>query len=116
MVKDSARLNGLTSLSITKLDVLTGLEKVKICVGYDLEGRRIAARPASLKRLAQCTPIYEELTGWQADISAAKAFDDLPAETRAYLKRVEEIVEVPLSIVSVGPMRDQTIVLKDLFE
>ncbi|MEE9610777.1 MAG: adenylosuccinate synthase, partial [Desulfatiglandales bacterium] len=84
MVRDSVRLNGLTSLSITKLDVLTGLESLKICVGYDLQGKRINARPASLKRLAECTPIYEELSGWQDDISSARELDQLPSQARVY--------------------------------
>ncbi len=115
MVRDSVRFNGLTSLSITKLDVLTGLETLKICVGYDYQGERVDARPASLKKLAQCTPIYEELQGWEEDIAPARQMDQLPAPTRNYLHRIEEITEVPLSIISVGPMREQTIILRDPF-
>jgi len=115
MMKDSTRLNGLTSLSITKLDVLSGLEKVKFCVAYDFQGDRIYSRPASLKRLAQCAPVYEELPGWQEDISPARSLGQLPQEARDYLRRIEEITEVPLSVVSVGPMRDQTIELMDQF-
>jgi len=115
VVRDSARLNGLTSLSITKLDVLTGLETLKICVAYDLEGRRIQARPASLTKLARCKPIYEELPGWKEEISSVRERNQLPAETKAYLKRIEEMTEVPLSIISVGPGREQTIVVKDPF-
>jgi adenylosuccinate synthase len=115
MARDSARLNGLTSLGITKLDVLTGLEKLKICVGYVCQGKRIDSRPASLKRLARCEPIYEELPGWEEDISPATNLDQLPPQTRDYLKRIEEITEVPLSIVSVGPGREQTIVCRDPF-
>jgi adenylosuccinate synthase len=115
MVRDSVRLNGLTSLSITKLDVLTGLDTLKICVGYDFQGERINARPASLNKLAECTPIYEELPGWQDDISSARELDQLPSQARDYLKRIEDLTEVPLSIISVGPMREQTIVLKDPF-
>ncbi|MDY7034566.1 MAG: adenylosuccinate synthase [Thermodesulfobacteriota bacterium] len=115
MVRDSVRYNGLTSLSITKLDVLSGLETLKICSGYKFKGKRIESRPASLKRLAQCTPIYEELPGWQEDIASARKIDQLPEKTRTYLKRIEEITETPLSIISVGPVREQTIVLKDLF-
>ena len=112
MVRDSVRLNGLTSLSITKLDILTGLKKLKICVGYEVEGERIDSRPASLRRLAQCVPIYEELPGWQDDISSANELDQLPPQARDYLKRIEEITEVPFSIISVGPMRKQTIMVK----
>jgi adenylosuccinate synthase len=115
VIRDSVRLNGLSSLSITKLDVLTGLEKLKICTGYDLGGQRVTSTPASLQSLAQCAPIYEELPGWQEDISSVRERDRLPAETRAYLKRIEEITETPLSIISVGPGREQTIVLKDPF-
>ena len=115
ILRDSVRLNGLSSLGITKLDVLTGLETLKICVGYECQGQRIESRPASLKRLAQCTPIYEEMPGWQEDIASAGEFDQLPNQAKDYLKRIEEISEVPISIISVGPMRDQTIVLKDPF-
>jgi adenylosuccinate synthase len=115
MIRDSVRFNGLTSLSITKLDVLTGLEKLKICVGYEFQGKRIDSRPASLKKLAQCIPVYEDLPGWHDDISDAREIDRLPTETRDYLKRIEEITEVPLSIISVGPMREQTIMLRDPF-
>ncbi|MBW2130427.1 MAG: adenylosuccinate synthase [Deltaproteobacteria bacterium] len=116
MARDSARLNGLTSLGITKLDVLTGLEKLRICVAYDCRGERLDSRPANLRKLAQCVPVYEELPGWQEDISSARTFDRLPEPTRNYLKRIEEITGVPLSIVSVGPGRDQTILLRDPFE
>jgi adenylosuccinate synthase len=116
MVRDSVRLNGLTTLSMTKLDVLTGLERLKICVGYDLEGAKIDSRPASLKKLARCSPIYEEMPGWQEDVSKARSIDRLPEQARAYLQRIEEIAEVPFSIISVGPGREQTISLKEPFE
>ena len=84
-------------------------------MGYDFQGERINARPASLNKLAECTPIYEELPGWQDDISSARELDQLPSQARGYLKRIEDLTEVPLSIISVGPMREQTIVLKDPF-
>jgi adenylosuccinate synthase len=115
MVRDSVRLNGLTSLSITKLDVLSGLDTLRLCVGYELQGERIDARPASLKVLARCQPIYEEMPGWQEDISAARAFDHLPPQAQVYLRRIEAFCEIPLSIISVGAMRDQTIVMKNPF-
>jgi len=115
MLSDSIRYNGLTSLSVTKLDVLTGLDKIRICVAYDLNGERIDYIPASLKTLAQCTPIFEEVPGWKEEISHAVNIDQLPFEARDYLKRIEEITEVPLSIVSVGPRREQTIELTDPF-
>lgn len=115
MVRDSARLNGLDSLSITKLDVLSGLDTLKICTAYEVDGERIDSRPASLNKLARCQPVYEELPGWKEDITSARKLDELPQITRDYLSRIEEITEVPLSIVSIGPMREQTIVLKEPF-
>lgn len=115
VIQDSVRLSGLDSLAITKLDVLTGVEKLKICVGYELDGERITARPASLKKLAGCTPVYMEIPGWQEDISEARQLDQLPPQTHAYLETIEEITGVPISIISVGPGREETIMIQDLF-
>jgi adenylosuccinate synthase len=112
VVRDSARLNGLDSLAITKLDVLTGLESLKICVGYEIDGERVDQRPASLKRMAACTPIYEEFSGWQDNISGANEVDQLPEEARTYIKAIEDISGIPASIISVGPGRDETIIVK----
>jgi adenylosuccinate synthase len=114
-VKDAARLNGLTSLSVTKLDVLTGLKTLKIGVTYELDGKRIDSMPASLKKLSRCVPVYEELPGWQEDIASAVKWNDLPAAARSYLNRIEEVVKVPFSIISVGPGREESIVLMDPF-
>jgi adenylosuccinate synthase len=115
MLRDSVRLNGLTSLSVTKLDVLTGLKRLKICVGYEFDGKTLYSIPSSLQRLAQCTPIYEEMPGWREDISSARTLDQLPDTARSYLKRIEDVTETPFSIISVGAARDQTIVLQDPF-
>jgi adenylosuccinate synthase len=115
MLKDSIRYNGLTSLSITKLDVLTGLDEIKICVAYELNGKKIEHMPASLKNLAQCTPVYEKMPGWKEDITSARELDHLPWEAKDYLKKIEQITGIPLAIVSVGPMREQTIELMDMF-
>jgi len=112
VVRDSARLNGLDSLAITKLDVLTGLKTLKICVGYEIEGKRVDHRPASLKKTAMCTPLYKELPGWEDNISAAREVDQLPEEARSYIKAIENITGVPVSIISVGPGRDETIIVK----
>jgi len=114
-VKDAARLNGLTSLSVTKLDVLTGLKTLKIGVAYELDGKRVESMPASLKKISRCVPVYEELPGWQEDITSARKWNDLPAAARNYLKRIEEVIEVPFSILSVGPGREESIILKDPF-
>lgn len=115
IVRNAVRLNGLTGLAITKLDVLGGLEELKICTGYEVKGNRLNEFPASLKVLAECTPLYETLPGWSDDISTIRQFGDLPQTTKTYLKRVEELSETPIQIVSVGPGRDETIVLKNPF-
>ena len=113
MMKDSIRYNGLNSIGMTKLDVLTGLDVIKVCVAYDLDGKEIDYMPASLKDLARCKPVYKEFPGWKEDISSAKSIDELPEEAKNYIKSLEEIMEVPFSIISIGPMRDQTIELMD---
>jgi len=116
MLKDSILYNGLTSICVTKLDVLTGLDRIRICVAYNINGKRIDHMPADIRSLAQCEPVYEELPGWNEDISNAGDMDQLPGRTRDYLERIEEITGVPLSIVSVGPQREQTIELMDPFK
>lgn len=115
VLRDSARLNGLTGLAITKLDVLTGLDPLKICIAYELDGRRLECVPAALSALERCRPLYEELPGWQEDISGVLKYADLPKAAQAYLKRITELSGVPIQIVSVGPDREQTMVLKNPF-
>jgi adenylosuccinate synthase len=115
VVRDSVRLNGLNSLAITKLDVLSGLKTLRICVGYELAGERINHRPVSLKQMAQCVPIYEELPGWEEEISRARRLDELPSQAQTYVKTIEEISEVPISIVSVGAEREDTVLIHDPF-
>jgi len=115
VVRDSARLNGLDSLAITKLDVLTGLETLKICVNYEFEGERIDQRPASLKKMAQCSPVYMELSGWQEDISQAREMSQLPQQARVYVGAIEELAGIPISIISVGAGREETIVVENPF-
>lgn len=112
ILNNAVRLNGLTGLAITKLDVLDGLESVKICTGYEYQGEIIKDFPASLDVLAACQPVYETLPGWAEDISALKKLEDLPRNARSYLDRVSELAEIVIDVVSVGPDRDQTIVLK----
>ncbi len=115
MLRNAVRLNGLTGLVITKLDVLGGLDELKICTGYQYAEKVLEDFPASLKVLEECEPIYETLPGWSEDISNVKSYDDLPRNTRNYLKRIEEITETTVQIVSVGPGREETIVLSNPF-
>ena len=116
MVNNAVRLNGLTGLAITKLDVLDGFETLNICTGYEVNGERIKDFPASLKTLAACKPIYETLPGWPEDITGCTRLEGLPENTRNYLNRLEEITETPIEIVSVGPGRDQTILVRNPFK
>jgi adenylosuccinate synthase len=115
LVRNAVRHNGLSGIGITKLDVLGGLEILKICTSYDYKGKVLDDFPADLNVLAECKPIYEELPGWTEDISHIRDFEDLPANTRHYLKRIEELAETPIDIVSIGPGREETIVIKNPF-
>ena len=114
MLKYSARLNSLDYLAITRLDILDQMPVIKMCVGYELNGEMIKNIPASLNILSNVTPIYEEFEGWMTDISGIREYDKLPANAKKYLERLSEVAGVPLGIVSVGPNREQTIVLKEL--
>lgn len=109
ILRYAARVNGLTQLAITKLDVLSGLDPVRLCVAYDYRGERVEHFPADGNTLAECTPIYEEMPGWDEDITAARELDDLPAAARAYIGRIEELAGVRVSMASVGPEREQVI-------
>lgn len=114
-VKYAARINGLHSLAITKLDVLNELEKVKICVGYEYKGEIIKEFPRSIKVLRECKPIYEELSGWQQEIGDIRNYDDLPIKTRDYLACIAEFTQVKIGLISVGPHREQTIISQNYF-
>jgi adenylosuccinate synthase len=115
LLRESVRLSSVGSLAVTKLDVLCGLERLKLCTAYRLEGRIRETMPPEAEDLALCEPVYEELPGWKAEISAARRLEDLPREARDYLARIEALCGVPVSLVSVGPARDQTILLQDVF-
>ena len=116
LVRQAVRVSGITSLAVTKLDVLTGLDKLKICVGYKSpSGDYTHAAPASLKALAGCEPVYEEFDGWKEEILYAKEINELPANARKYLKRMEELAEAKIILASVGPGREDTIILEDPF-
>ena len=109
VVRYAARVNSLTELAMTKLDVLDGFDPIRLCVGYRLAdgGGEIDEFPADLASLERCEPVYEDHAGWEGSTAGARAWSDLPAAARAYLERIEELVEVPIRIVSVGQGRDQ---------
>ncbi len=115
-LRHSKRVAGIDALSLNLLDVFSGLKTVKIAVAYELDGQKIDYYPASLKELERCKPIYEELPGWNEDITKVTKLEDLPENARHFLSRVSELVGVPLVTVSVGPDREQTIVLKNPWE
>ncbi len=115
MLKNAARLNGLTGLVITKLDVLDGLDEIKICTGYEHSGTVYDAFPPAIKTLEECTPVYESHPGWTENISRIKDYADFPENTKKYLDRIRELSGVDIKIVSVGPDREATIVLDNLF-
>ncbi|WP_238886531.1 adenylosuccinate synthase [Clostridium sp. YIM B02551] len=112
ILKTTVRVCGLTSLVVTKIDTLAGLDKIKMCVGYKFEDKVIDYFPASLEDLAKCEPVYEEFDGWDESIEEARSYDELPENAKIYLRRIEEITGVKIDIVSVGPKRDQTIRVK----
>jgi len=110
----ATRVNGITDYFLTKLDVLSSLETVPVCVGYTVDGKRTHDMPMTQSDLARAEPIYEELPGWWEDISDARTFDDLPAKARDYVLRLEELAGAHVSCIGVGPGRDQTIVRRDV--
>ena len=109
------RVSGISDFAFTKLDVLTGMEKIKICTGYRHKGEILTEFPQSLKVLAECEAVYEELPGWQDNITQVNKFDELPVEARQYVLRIEELTGVPVTLLAVGPGRDQTIVRSTIF-
>lgn len=112
VLRHSARLNSLSGLVVTRLDILSGFETVKVAVGYELEGTRVESVPQDAMEFAKAKPIYEELPGWSGDLRGVRRFEDLPHTCRDYLARMEQFTGVPVAIVSVGPDREETIVVR----
>ncbi|MEN6414071.1 MAG: adenylosuccinate synthase [Veillonellales bacterium] len=115
VVRYAGYINGLDYLAITRLDILDKLPTVKICVGYQYKGNILSEFPASLKVLGEVKPVYEELPGWQSDISGARTYAELPENARRYVERLSKAAGIPLGIISVGPDREQTIILHEMF-
>ena len=113
VLRHAVRVNGLTSIALTKVDVLSGLKSVKVCTGYRLGDQILDTVPAARGALDRVQPLYEELPGWSADVTGARTWRELPVEARAYVNRVEQLAGVPVSLVSVGPGRSQTIERRD---
>ncbi|MFA6313232.1 MAG: adenylosuccinate synthase [Sterolibacterium sp.] len=115
-LKRSIQINGVSGLCVTKLDVLDGVEELKLCVGYKLEGVFTDILPVGAEELSRCEPVYQTLPGWKRSTVGVKTLDDLPAMARDYLKRIEEVCAVPVDMISTGPDREETIVLRHPFK
>jgi len=112
VLRYASRVNGLDYLALTKLDILSGLEEIPVCIGYEMNGEQVKGFPSDSSLLYQCAPVCETLRGWQADISGARKADDLPVNARRYMEFIEEQVKVPVMVATVGPHREQTIWFK----
>jgi adenylosuccinate synthase len=111
----SVRINGLSSMAVTKLDCFSDLKKIKLCTHYEIDGEKTENYPTDLERLEKAKPVYEEMDGWCCDISGITNFEDLPENAKKYAKRLEELTGIPISILSTGPKRSQTMILKEEF-
>ncbi|WP_293776760.1 adenylosuccinate synthase [uncultured Oxalicibacterium sp.] len=116
LLKRSVQINGVTGMCLTKLDVMDGLETIRLCTGYMLNGKKIDIFPVGAEDAAGCEAIYEEMPGWKETTVGAKSLDVLPANARAYINRIEELVGVPIDMISTGPDREETIVLRHPFK
>jgi adenylosuccinate synthase len=114
-VRYSVRFNGLAAVALTRLDVLDTLVSIKICTAYELDGQITHTMPANEKVLSRCRPVYEELPGWQQSTAHVRAFDDLPSQAQAFIKRVEKLLECPVDLISVGPEREQIVIVNPIF-
>ncbi|WP_136796620.1 MULTISPECIES: adenylosuccinate synthase [Desulfosediminicola] len=116
VAKDAVRLNGITGFAITKLDVLSGHKNIKMANAYELNGKTVHAMPSNINAAAAVKPVYEDLPGWSEEIAGVRNFDDLPTAAKDYIKRIEDFTEVKAQIVSVGPDRNETLLLENPFE
>jgi adenylosuccinate synthase len=110
------QINGVSGMCLTKLDVLDGLETLQLCTGYQLDGKKVDIFPVGAADAARCQPIYEEMPGWKESTVGAQSLDALPVNARAYIKRIEELVGIPIDMISTGPDRKETIVLRHPFK
>jgi adenylosuccinate synthase len=114
-VRYAAALNSFDYLAVTRLDVLDDMDEIQVCTGYEYEGKPLEEYPADLNLLEKVTPVYRTFPGWKTAISDIRSYSELPEKARNYLEAVSELIGVPVGIVSVGPSREQTIVVKDVF-
>ncbi|MEO8040739.1 MAG: adenylosuccinate synthetase, partial [Betaproteobacteria bacterium] len=115
-LRRSVQINGVSGLCVTKLDVLDGMETLQVGVGYVMEGERYDILPVGAEELAQCEPVYEEVPGWSQSTVGVKRYEDLPAAAHSYLRMIERVCGVPIDMISTGPDREETIILRHPFE
>jgi len=115
LVRQTCAVSGVSGIALTKLDVLDGFETLKICTAYELDGKRLNYLPTAADEQARCTPVYEEMPGWSESTEGARSWNDLPANAIKYVKRVEELIECPVALLSTSPERDDTILVTDPF-
>jgi len=115
LVRQSAKINGLNGIALTKLDVLDGFETLQVCTGYELDGKTLDRLPASTADQARVTPVYEEMEGWSGSTRGARSWADLPAEAVKYVRRIEELIEAPVAMLSTSPEREDVILMQDPF-
>ena len=113
LLKKAIALNGYTEISLTKLDVLTGLDPLRICTGYEYKGKKLDYPPELTEDLQACSPVYEDLPGWKEELTEVKAYNELPENARNYVEKLEELMKVPVNYISVGPGRAQTFKKED---
>ena len=116
LVRQAVKVNGITGIALTKLDVLDGLKELKVCIGYDINGERVDHLPASTVRQERVKPIYETLEGWDESTQGARSWADLPATAIKYIRRIEELIDAPVALLSTSPEREDTILVHDPFE
>ena len=112
----SARINGYTSLVLTRLDVLDGIDSIKLCTSYELDGEIVWDFPGGVAALERCRPVYEHLPGWDRPTASVRNLNDLPPQARAYVDRIQELIGCPIDIISTGPHRDETILVRSLIQ
>ena len=116
MVRQAVKVGGIHGIVMTKIDVLDGIPELKVCVGYQINGKKYNYLPAAMRAQAAAEPIYETFAGWSSSTKGARSYAELPAEAVKYIRRVEELIEAPVTLLSTGPERDDTIMMRDPFE
>ena len=115
VLNHTRRVSGINYLALMLFDVLSGLDAIKICTGYELDGKIVDTVPSTITRFSRCKPVYIEMPGWQEDVTGIKSFDELPVNAKNYIRKIEELTGIKVAVLSVGPDRMQTVILEEVF-